>query len=1162
MKTFNVLDRHLAIHQNFLLEASAGTGKTFSIQNIVVRLLIESRKNESPMTIDQILVVTFTRAAARDLKKRIRTNIEQALAFLEDAIIEKSDLKEIPDYLSAIIENGRTQQAKKLLQQALFSFDQAQIFTIHSFCSRKLKEYALECDMGFDAHHLEEGIPSHEIMRIVKDFFKTEVRPEIYCLYQLNVVFKEDPNHRKLLKALQANSTYKEDIPTFHESYAQFCKEMQKIKQELDITSKFLIEDFKAQYESYKNYKSGLTKPEILSRAIRFATLFDCNTWTYSDFEKLLEDSLIWIEALDPILLKNRVKVSEKLNYPSFRNRLQEKMEEIISLANSFSALLARMSRDCQKLLKKFREEEEKINPDDLLNKVEEALVARPLFSHQIKSAYQAAIIDEFQDTDPQQWRIFRNLFLSHDGSWKGNIYLVGDPKQSIYSFRQADIYTYLAAAKALGNESIYSLETNFRSTEPLVESLNKLFAKEYIPDFIYLPKMQYILPYQSVKAGASLPSINFQDEKGSIHFFIGSGMDIKKTTLKKLEDKIFFPFIANEIESLIKKSSLQYNQIAILVRDRHQGTNLSKHLQARQIPYINQKTSSLIDSQALSALTDFIAAVLDPHHLKLLKVALGGQLIGWSSKKFIDFEPPHHVLMGMQRLKHLFQEKGFSSFYHELLNSDWLSEDTTILNRLLAREGGIDFYNDLQQIADIIVDRQDKEWCRPDELIPFLDQFLIEDSHEDPRFKRIQDHSKVGVKILSLHSSKGLEFDVVFALGLINRSQMTEDLIPAELKNENLFIPVIGPREKYKTYFEEQDAEKMRQLYVALTRAKYRVYIPAAFSMPQTDLNIGEASPMDLFLAKLNKNGSSYEQLYAQIKENNSEKLINFLDEIGKNHPITYSVHNEVEYDPLPAQTILGMKLIPPVEIKIQHKPWQITSFSRLTAHLEWGVEDKKKSIPHDYQNSEKTTHTLPASNETGLFLHEILENISFESFKNLPISQTYSHLQPLLQNSKFENWDSVINSIVFNVMNTVIFTDYHSFYFAELSHSHIYREMPFLFSYDDTIEVEGIQLEKGFIKGVIDLVCCYGDKYYIIDWKSNWLGPSIDSYERENLHQAMLQNNYFLQAFFYRLALEKYLKLVEPRLFSECFGGTIYIFLRGLKPGSQTGLYYINNH
>ena len=465
MKQFNVLDRNLVLHQHYLLEASAGTGKTFSIQNIVVRLLIEPQVEtrsegkdgpSEPLLLQKILVVTFTRAATRDLKMRIRSNIEQALSDLQSWQSDHLIPAMAPDYLKGCMERGEAAvlQACKRLQQALFTFDYAPIFTIHSFCARMLRQFALESDMGLHSLAGDEALSQSEVMEIIRDFFRTGIRIENYSPAQLEILLKEDPCQRKLMRLIQGLYSFP-SFPPFKELYLKVTKALFLLKSSLALNSENLISDFKTQASAYRNHKGAETKIDTLTKVIRFAKLFDREEWSTQEVDGLIRDGLIWLKALDPHLLKGKPPNEDLLHYPTFSACLRESLAMLIHEAGDFPHLLARLGGDCQKLLRRFQREEEKLSHDDVLRKMHEAL-DRGSFLGKVRAHYQAAIIDEFQDTDPLQWQIFSRLFLSDYPRWKGYLYLVGDPKQSIYSFRQADIYTYLEAAKAVDRSIQY----------------------------------------------------------------------------------------------------------------------------------------------------------------------------------------------------------------------------------------------------------------------------------------------------------------------------------------------------------------------------------------------------------------------------------------------------------------------------------------------------------------------------------------------------------------------------------------------------------------------------------------------------------------------------------------------------------------------------------
>jgi exodeoxyribonuclease V beta subunit len=256
MKDFNILDRSLTIHQHYLLEASAGTGKTFSIQHLVVRLLIEKDNKQHPYSITNLLVVTFTRAATRDLRFRIHHNIKQSLYSLRKWLIENVIDLSIPDYLLACIEKGieHVKEACKYLEDALFTFDQAPIFTIHAFCARMLRQYAIETNIGLHVLASEQALPQSEIIEIVRNFFRTEIRMDQYSPAQLAILLKEDPHQYKLLQTIQSGHQFP-IFPSFQDAYIEFVQRMTTLKQQMSLRAEKMVEDFQLQATAYRSYK-------------------------------------------------------------------------------------------------------------------------------------------------------------------------------------------------------------------------------------------------------------------------------------------------------------------------------------------------------------------------------------------------------------------------------------------------------------------------------------------------------------------------------------------------------------------------------------------------------------------------------------------------------------------------------------------------------------------------------------------------------------------------------------------------------------------------------------------------------------------------------------------------------------------------------------------
>jgi exodeoxyribonuclease V beta subunit len=1159
MKRFNVLDRKQDVHRHYLLEASAGTGKTFSIENIVVRLLLE----EPALPLEKILVVTFTRAATRDLKTRIRLNIEKALSFLSGS---KAD---IPDYLLACLEQGEKSisLAKKKLEQALFCFDQAQIFTIHGFCARMLRDHLFESDIGISFGASENSFLDSQVIGIIRDYFRTEVKNTHFSKEQLNILLREygpsvEDLEKTLLKLIK-KSLEIENSPDFSFYLKAFQAQMLELKLNWKFSSDKIIADFVKQAPFYKDLcdRQSNLKAENLDIIARFASLFDLNAWGSEEMDQILRDGLFYVEALDPSQRKAKAKLPSDLNYPNFIDLIQEKIQPIIKQAGSPLIILSRVAHGCQKMLKKFLLEEEKLGFDDLLLAMQQA-TQNPQFVTCIREVYRTAIIDEFQDTDPLQWNIFNNLFLKAGKEW-GHLYLVGDPKQSIYAFRQADIYTYLSAAEALGPEHHASLDTNYRSQPSLVEALNTLFSSVNTPGFISLPRIGKTLGCNPVFSYPKNKEKNFSDKLGSIHFCLSSSLNKeagKQLQFEEVEHNYFFPYFAEEISRLSRLDGFRYDQFAILVNDRFQAKRLHKFLMVNNIPAILQRTSSLADSSALPALLEFLQAVLNPKNESYIKTALGGRIIGWKHTEVQELKEHANlekVLAKFYSFRKQWFTNGFAAFFQQLLQSQWHASSQTVAEKIL-EQGLEEFYTDLNQLAHLLMEEESRTFAVPEKLLKFLDQIPLLDLNEDIRLKKHADLTQDAVNILTLHSSKGLEFDIVFALGLINRSPAPSALLP---KNDppRLSAEPDTQSAEYKKYCHEFDAEKMRQLYVAMTRAKYRLYAPVIVTESDKVPAAGCASPMELFLARFGQQEISQDHLYERLSGFDGQKLMNFIDKISPQKSLSYSyLKDKIVAHPVQKIDSTDIKLVPPPTFKIPGQKKHMLSFTSLANSNPIGLSE----TPHDFNAALKNTHTLPSGAETGNLLHKILESISFKIVKEKSNAEQIEDLvHPYIHKSNFADWKSVISQIIFEALQTPLSIDGTSLRLCDLSSDQRYHETEFLYPSNALLHIEELERLPGYIKGVIDLVFMHRGKYYLLDWKSNWLGSTFESYSQVHLQQAMADHDYLLQANIYAEALKRYLQLIDKRPFEEIFGGVFYMFLRGLNTKSQEdyGIYRI---
>lgn len=1170
MKSFNVLERNEKIHRHAVIEASAGTGKTFAIENIVVRLLIDPGLKETPPPLEKILVVTFTRAAARDLKIRIRANLEKSLNALNRFICDNTYLDNIPDYLYAHIEAGleAATLARRRIEKALFSFDQAQLFTIHGFCWRMLRSYAIEAGIGLGTEYEEGGTQvKAKLLQAVRDFLRTELIPEIYSSQQIKIVLRKfngqvERLQTELLKAISKGP----DViapPNIPEYIYNFQNAMSLLKTDHGLTSDKIKADFLLQAPCYKdlNDKSKKVKQEVLDKIDRFSRLFDKDCWTAEDFDILIEDGLYITEALVPEKLLARCKLPDhnRLHYPRLLELLETSLSSTVNHARNANLIFARMAADCQKLLRNYQDQEELLGYNELVEKMRQAS-SDVHFTSKVRGCYEAAIVDEFQDTDPVQWEVFRKLFADAGPVWEGFLYLVGDPKQSIYAFRQADIYTYLSAADAIGNESASTLDTNYRSQPALVDALNTLFesASRLFP----LPRLDTYLPYKRVKAGRS-GSKTFSDGRPCLQFWLADDAKRKKPSHLDYEADFFFPAIAQEILRLHCNDGVSFRQCAVLVSDRFQAERLMLFFRKRGIPVISQRGVNLAASRAVDSLRELLKGILNYRHASSLKVALGGIIIGMDHEAILanaDEISLNPILEQCEILRKVLVNEGFASFYPLLMCSCWHEDGKSVTENLVTQSGGVEFYAELQDVAELLILEQNQKDLSANGLLEFLNSFDMLASNDDDRMKVFTNQEQDGVPILTSHVSKGLEFDVVFTLGLIKRNEIKDALIPMQ-QNGRIFLAGMPDKDSasYKEYYLEIDAEKMRQLYVAFTRAKYRLYVPVAMRCGGDHVEHGEASPTELFLARLGETESNkldYNALYAKVNAGSNHSLAALASAFPDNMMLVNLEKSSC--DTCYNEDASLPTLLPPSIVEVSGSARFVQSFTSLAKHFKLAEEeDHTIAAPHDLQTELKNAHTLPAGSETGVLLHGLFEDIPFQTFKNMSSPGSLLPLvQEKLEGTALAGWHDVVADIMYRTFTTSLQCTESPFCLADVDPKKIFRETEFLFSSDEAPELANVPLRPGYIKGVIDLFFEHEGKYYLLDWKSNWLGPSSEYYCQESLESAMIQNDYKLQAIIYTAAMKRYLKLFDKRPFEPIFGGAYYCFLRGIGPG--TGIYH----
>lgn len=1001
MSQFNVLDPKLEIAKSRFLEASAGTGKTFAIEHLIARLVTEG---ENPLALTEALAVTFTKEAAHEMKSRIRSQL-------------------LPKERDTPIVAQRRREAHLII-------DQVQVQTIHGFCQKMLTEFAFEAGLPFSNLKGDSMSWIDPMRETVEDFLRTgdsEHAGEISILMK-RARYDTDRLINSVVSAMQnpspaAKCALPETLPA--------------------ATEEELLHDATLLSPRYKRFKleahlSQLPKLAAYLKSGERAILFEEKGWF---FEKMIEENA---------KVKAPPLTSYSLKAPQLWESLSKLLTPKLPKLRDAQQVLRRIANACQKRWEVKAEKEGIFTFDDLLTQMRRALEI-PAFLEKVQAKYRAVIVDEFQDTDRIQWEIFEKLFLENH-----LLYLVGDPKQSIYGFRNADIYTYMGALKAMGPSAEATLDTNFRSSPQLIEKLNALFTKE--PSWIALPSLPDALHYHPVKAGREKATL----DEPPIEAFVCSGVigRARSFPTKELEEAQIFPYIAHEIVRLHNEKSIPFQEMAILVKDRFQGQRLQLHLKKWNLPSSIKRTFNLAQSRGFLALEALLQAVANPSKPAH---ALLGPLIRLEAIK-------DHPLSHLQRL---LLEKGFGPFYEALLQTQFNGQ--SLLEKLHAI-GEDRLIEEMQQSAELLMEIRPTTFAQIFEQMEYWKRSTPE---EDERLG-IHEKGENKIPILTTFASKGLEFDVVFAMGLASRHFSQEE-------------------------DEEKEAEKMRQLYVGLTRPKEKLYIPLVIDEEARGIPPGTGSAIELFFEKWKL---TKPELFSELTKMGVEVT----------HPTSIVI------TPYAPQKQTAPILHPPSPVSLNFPTIHLSSFTSMakpqtgpTLYEHFAAQDLK----------EKTVHTMPLGAETGILIHTLFE--THFANQNTPIQEV---VFKTLSHTPLEEYEEAIATQMEEILALPLFPN---FCLNDLKEGQYLEEMELLFAEEERL-----------IKGFADLVFEHEGKVYLVDWKTNWLGPSNADYSQERLTQSMEEHDYFLQARLYSEGLNRYVKQFYT---GHSFGGAIYVFFRGLK-------------
>lgn len=1132
-----------------LIEASAGTGKTYTIAMLVLRLVVEFN-----VPLSRVLVVTFTRAATEELKARIRNRLAEARKLLTGAGSSNDKV------IEAWINNLDLPKAviQRRLKLALLDIDQASIFTIHGFCQRVLTEHALASGQLFDAE-LTEDIGAIQ-QACVDDFWRRSVQNR--GQWELAVLISSFKTPEALLDSIAQISDEALVLPeltALDEALIALQQSVGHAKHVFEsclckLQSGFADNKFKASYQA-----KFLEINELLSAWLNGQSLYYPGAEAFS----MLTADGIYDGLNGTKFLTTKVQTSEqrKNDYLNELNLNTRPFDELAANAQAIPLILRRQLVETLRV--EFDRQLEQSNTwsfDNLLTHLANALKGKQSekLINELRQRFQAALIDEFQDTDNKQWHIFSSIFSADSH----HLIMVGDPKQAIYKFRGADIYSYLAAQRQA--QFRYTLARNWRSHPNLVKAVNCLFQREnafLLPEINFLASQPALIEQEGALThnGNNLSTMMLWQlpESGSTTGYWQSGQAAQLIRTSVVNEIIELLTGAYALQPENRKILPQ--DIAILVRSNQQAREYQEALQSVSVPSVLNSTESVFTTQEASQLFILLEAIAHPGDMNYLGQTLALNWFGFDGQALYRLlSSETEIDKFLARFLGYYQQwrqKGVLAMMQTLLQQEAIVK---VMSASVQAERRL---TNLQHVLELVQQAVIAHRLGMHKTINWLKAAITEakDKSTSPENQQLRLESDAdAVTIITMHRAKGLEYPIVFCPSLwqSGRDNNHKHLLvqchsPDAIndgENNQLIVDLGSDRieeHQRQAQFEER-AEAVRLAYVALTRAKYRCYLAWANVRTQDKPNDSAlAWLLDFGEKSSSEQQADLQQLTAKNADSFSYRLL----------------ENPVEMNNAYDKPINQSGLRAKQRRRSTYTTWQMSSYTALSSY---GVIETPE-LPADkagenYAPAASHADALPAGAHTGNVVHELLENIAFTDLAKQCDISAARNLACQRFGLKLER-SELINELLLRTVTTPLSNTDSTFSLMNVPENQCLKEMPFylympgfntrevneILGGELTFKALGHQQMSGFLTGYIDLVCEYGGKFYVMDYKTN----SLPDYSENSLIQAMREHNYGLQYWLYCVVLHRYLthRLHNYR-YADHFGGVRYLFVRGMQP------------
>lgn len=1180
-----------------IIDASAGTGKTYTTTLLYLRLVLgHGKKNafSKPLLPSDILVVTFTKAATQELAERIRSClVEAAECFrgkLDDDQVDPNILA-IRDEIQ--LETSLSNAAAEL-EIAAEWMDQAMISTIHGWCSRVLSEHAFQGGLPFKQELIEN---EQEILTLAtEDYWREYYMP--MDKEKLSQVFEVASTPEDLMSKIKYLVPHYNELPAteLHPSAA-----IDKISAERDAKIKelkklarrhipILISDFAAAESA------GLYSKRSLNAGNK-KKFFDALTlWANQEdapfkidpksatFKRVcLNDTALWVDGCTPPIDNESARFLAEL--PQALESLPSYSHYIVCHAAKWVAIR----------LAELKTQKGLISQDDLLLLLDKALQSEngPNLAARIRKQLPVAMIDEFQDTDPIQFRIFNYIYNIKEPYEDTSLIMIGDPKQAIYGFRGADIYTYLEAREMVGDENIFTLSCNYRSNGNLIKSVNGLFSRsESLPNgaFGFANGEKNPIPFLDVDSGSKAKNeliVNGHAYAPQAAWLLDETVKTKGAYVEGISQHV-----ANEIANLLSLSlkgdavidmgserPIRLNDFAILVNNRHEADAVRSALKKSNIPSVYLSDSDSVFTTSISDdLLQVMKSIANPNHDGQLRLALSTPLVGWTPED-LDRLNDDELLWDTEinrftLYRDIWSSQGFMQAMFTFIN------DRNSVLQLSKIDSGERTSTDFLHLCEALQNAS--------QTVQGIEALIrhYEDLKSNAVLGLSENQQRLEsdfglVQVITIHKSKGLQFPIVFLPFPINYRPINPDQLPIkyhdkEGKAQLAFDPTTEILELAEI---DRKNEDKRKLYVALTRAICCQFIGLYQGKDVQDSGIG------LLLNTCNKT------------------ILQSLNDVNEFLPVLSSPEEGDRYIKVENTTPKAVK----TAAKGTYTNWWTSSYSAIAYGKSTGsITDEINLAPlsafedqvNEFSDSNldntdgQGIHGVPSSAKIGSMFHKLIQwasntktpshdEVGFslvgtnDTIRESLVDQATGTVGLETHTETISNWfnDFINKDLSFKdsdgaeqVLSLKNITPSNSLVECEFNLGARNVRTSHIDALISAQTFDGAErpvltesMLNGILLGFIDLITEINGKYYLIDWKSNLLGRNDESYTLDTLTKSILKERYDLQYILYSLALHRKLKQsLQNYDYDTHFGGAIYAYLRGSNNSDTNGLFH----